>query len=234
MTPFWHWRRRTSAVDHPVIAVAHGACLEQRRIRACMRFGHRVAGEQLTVEQRTQIFFFLRFGAVVGDDLSVAGVGRLTAEHDRSPLRAAQNLVQQREPELAVALPRPARAPNAWPTNPYGAPLLSADRSPCDACHPAARTADVETPDQAARAPRERTRPPSPEPSGTRGRSRNPTTSRGSSQLNVPTTLSAAPGVEAAFNACTTSSKGIVWLTITAYSSQLAISSLVTSKISSG
>src|SRR5207342_2993317 len=44
-------------------------------------------------------------GSEVGDDLGVAGVGRLAAEHDRGPLRAAKDLVQQRELELAVALP---------------------------------------------------------------------------------------------------------------------------------
>src|SRR5205823_482903 len=42
--------------------------------------------------------------AVVSDDLGVAGVGRLAPEHDRRPLRSAQDLVEQGELELAVAL----------------------------------------------------------------------------------------------------------------------------------
>ncbi len=42
--------------------------------------------------------------SVVGDDLGVAGVGRLAAEHDGRPLRAAEDLVEQREVELAVSL----------------------------------------------------------------------------------------------------------------------------------
>ena len=41
----------------------------------------------------------------MGDDLGVAGVGRLAAEHDRRPLRAAEDLVEQRQLQLAVALP---------------------------------------------------------------------------------------------------------------------------------
>jgi hypothetical protein len=40
----------------------------------------------------------------VGDDLGVAGVGRLAAEHDRRPLGAAQHLVEQRQLQLAVPL----------------------------------------------------------------------------------------------------------------------------------
>ena len=69
-----------------------------------MRLGHRVAGEHLAVEQRLQVALLLLVGAVVGDDLGVAGVGRLAAEDDRRPLRAAEDLVQQRQLQLAVAL----------------------------------------------------------------------------------------------------------------------------------
>ena len=47
----------------------------------------------------------LLVGAVVGDDLGVAGVGRLAAEDDRGPADPAQDLVHQRELHLAVALP---------------------------------------------------------------------------------------------------------------------------------
>ena len=45
---------------------------------------------------------------------------------------------------------------------------------------------------------------------------------------------SAAPGVDAIRSASSTSANGMVWLTITAYFSQFAMMSLVTSKISSG
>src|SRR5687767_15659984 len=52
----------------------------------------------------TTLFRSLR-GAVVGDDLRVAGVGRLAAEHDRGPQRPAEDLVQQGQLQLAVTLP---------------------------------------------------------------------------------------------------------------------------------
>ena len=68
-----------------------------------MRFGHRVAGEDLALQQRAEVALLLRLGAVVGDDLGVAGVGGLAAEDDRRPLGAAEDLVQQRELDLAVA-----------------------------------------------------------------------------------------------------------------------------------
>src|SRR4029078_8361094 len=45
----------------------------------------------------------LLVSAVVGDDLGVAGVGRLAAEHRRRPLRAAEYLVHEAELQLAVA-----------------------------------------------------------------------------------------------------------------------------------
>ena len=96
--------------------------LEQRRVGAGVRFGHRVAGEQLAVEQRPQVALLLLVGAVVGDDLGVAGVGGLAAEHDRRPLRAAQDLVEQRELELAVALAAELGPEVGGPQTPSGAP----------------------------------------------------------------------------------------------------------------
>ena len=78
--------------------------VNMRRVGAGVRLGHRVAGEDLAVEQRAQVALLLLGRAVVGDDLGVAGVGRLAAEHDRRPLRPAEDLVEQRQLELAVAL----------------------------------------------------------------------------------------------------------------------------------
>ena len=42
-------------------------------------------------------------GAVVGEDLGVARVGRLTPEHDRGAVRPSEDLVEQGELHLAVA-----------------------------------------------------------------------------------------------------------------------------------
>ena len=69
-----------------------------------MWFRHRVRGEAFPVEQRLQVARFLLGSAVVGDDFGVAGVGRLTSEHERRPHRPAEDLVQQCQLQLAVAL----------------------------------------------------------------------------------------------------------------------------------
>ncbi len=75
-----------------------------------MRLGHRVAGEDLAVEERLEIALLLIVGAVVREDLGVAGVGRLAPEDDRRPLRPPEDLVEQRELELSVALAAELRA----------------------------------------------------------------------------------------------------------------------------
>jgi hypothetical protein len=93
------------AVDHPVVAVAHRTCGELRWVGAPLRFGHRIAREQFTVEQRAQVALLLLGCAVVRDDLCVAGVWGLTAEDDGRPRRAAEDLVEQRELQLPVPLP---------------------------------------------------------------------------------------------------------------------------------
>src|SRR5258708_39414625 len=77
--------------------------------RTGVRLGHRVAREQLAVEQRLEVALLLLRRAVVGDDLGVAGVGRLRAEDSGGPRRPAQDLAEQRQLELAEAL-----APEFW------------------------------------------------------------------------------------------------------------------------
>ena len=68
-----------------------------------MGLGHRVAGGDLAIEQRLQVALLLLLGAVVREDLGVAGVRRLAAEDRGRPARAAQHLVHQRELRLSVA-----------------------------------------------------------------------------------------------------------------------------------
>ncbi len=97
--------------------------VNMRRVGAGVRLGHRVAGE--ASRRRAAAggsCSFCSGGAVVGDDLGVAGVGRLAAEHDRRPLRAAEDLVQQRELELAVALAAELGAEVGGPQPLAGAP----------------------------------------------------------------------------------------------------------------
>ena len=98
-------REELPAVDDPLVPVLLGPGGEQRRVRAGVRLGHGVAREALAVEQRLQVALLLLGRAVVGDDLRVARVGRLAAEDDGRPGGSAEDLVEQRELQLAVALP---------------------------------------------------------------------------------------------------------------------------------
>ena len=82
----------------------HRAGREHRRVGAGVRLGHRVAGEASRRRAAAGGSAPSARGAVVGDDLGVAGVGRLAAEDDRRPRRPAEDLVEQRQLQLAVAL----------------------------------------------------------------------------------------------------------------------------------
>ena len=77
---------------------------EEGRIGAGVGFGHRVARRDLAIEERLQEASLLLCGAVVSEDLCVPRVGRLTAEDRRSPTRAPEDLVEQCELHLAIAL----------------------------------------------------------------------------------------------------------------------------------
>ena len=92
-------------VDAPTRPVTLGPAGELLGVRTGLGLGHRVAGEDLTVEERLEVALLLLVGAVVGDDLGVSRVGRLGPEDDGGPLRHAQDLVEQGQLELAVALP---------------------------------------------------------------------------------------------------------------------------------
>ena len=93
------------AVDDPLVAVADGVRPEQVRVRAALRLGHRVRRPHLLVEHRLEPTLLLLVGAVRGEHLHVAGVGRGRAEHLRRRRVAAEDLVEQAELELPVAGP---------------------------------------------------------------------------------------------------------------------------------
>ena len=93
------------AVDDPFVAVADGRGAEERRVGAGVGLGHRVAGRDRPVEERLEVLGLLLVGAEVGQDLGVARVRRLAAEHRRCPPRPPQQLVEQRQLHLPVALP---------------------------------------------------------------------------------------------------------------------------------
>lgn len=98
-------RKPLLAVDHPVLAVALGAGDEHSRIGAALRFGHRIAGADFTVEQRLQIAGLLLVGAEHREDLGVAGIRCLATENRWRPTGPADDLVEQRQLDLPVALP---------------------------------------------------------------------------------------------------------------------------------
>lgn len=90
-------------VDHPLVAVAHRPAGEAAGVGAAGRFGHGEGGHDPSVEERFEEFLALFLGAVVGEDLGVAGVGGLGAEDHRGPGGTAQNLVQERQLDLPHA-----------------------------------------------------------------------------------------------------------------------------------
>ena len=112
------------AVDHPLVAVALGAGHEPGRVGTTARLGHRVRRHDLLCEQRLEVALLQVVGAVVGQDLGVARVGRLTAEDDRSAVRASEDLVEQRQLDLAVAGAAEVRTEVARPQAPLAHLLL--------------------------------------------------------------------------------------------------------------
>ncbi len=93
------------AVDHPLLAVAHGARLQLRRIGAGrVRLGHAEGAAQVAGEQRMQPAILLLGRAGHREDLRVARVGRGVAERQRRDRRGAEDLVHQPEAHLAHAL----------------------------------------------------------------------------------------------------------------------------------
>jgi len=94
----------------PLVAVLHRRGGELLGVRAGLGLGHRITGEDLAVEEGQEAFLLLLLGPVVGDDLGVAGVGRLGPEHDRGPLGHPEDLAEQGQLDLAVPLAAQLRA----------------------------------------------------------------------------------------------------------------------------
>ena len=93
------------AVDHPVVAVARRAGLQQRRVRAGgVGLGHAEGRLQVAGEQRVQVPLLLLRRAGHREDLGVAGVRRRVAEHQRRQRARAEDLVHQPELHLPEAL----------------------------------------------------------------------------------------------------------------------------------
>jgi hypothetical protein len=93
------------AVDDPVVAVAHGAGLEHRRIRSGgVGLGHAERRFQVAGQERMQVALLLLRGAAHREDLGVATVRRGVSEHQRRQGAGTEDLVHQPELDLTVAL----------------------------------------------------------------------------------------------------------------------------------
>ena len=83
------------AVDDPLVAVELRARDQLGRVRAArVGLGHREAGADLAVEQRLQPALLLLLGAVLGEDLHVAGVGGGAVEDGRRDAAATHQLAE--------------------------------------------------------------------------------------------------------------------------------------------
>jgi hypothetical protein len=106
------------AVDDVVVTVADGSGRHHHRVRARhLGLGHRETGADLAGDQRSQPAGLLRLGAVLVEDLDVAGVGGVAAEDVVAQRRDTQRLGDQAvvdQPEAhAAVLPRVVRRPEA-------------------------------------------------------------------------------------------------------------------------
>ena len=109
-------RKPLVAVDHPVVAVAHGPRTERRRVRARhLGLGHREEGADAAADQRVEPAVLLLVRAEHVQDLRVARVGRLAAEDQLPPDGETDLFVQIRvveEPGAGAArLGRHVRRP---------------------------------------------------------------------------------------------------------------------------
>ena len=117
------------AVDDPLVAVLDRVGAEQVGVGAALGFGHRVGGEHLLVEQRLEPALLLLLGAVGGEHLHVAGVGRRGTEELRSGRVLAEDLVDEGELELTEVRDRPAPRRGTAPTGPGPSPAAAARRT---------------------------------------------------------------------------------------------------------
>ena len=102
-------------LDHVLVALAPGAALEDLGIGTPVRLCHGEAGHDPAFEQWHEVLLLLVLRTEMGDELRVAGIRRLTAEDARRKAAAAEDLVHERELQLAVALPAQVRRQVARP-----------------------------------------------------------------------------------------------------------------------
>ena len=149
------------------------ARLEQGRVGTAVGLGHRVCRRDLAVEERLEVAGLLLIRAEVREDLGVAGVGCLAPEDRRRPPRLAEDLVEQSELQLPVALPAKLGAEVCGPQ--ASLPHLLLQRSDdVERLGVALVVQGCRARGRGARSPPARRFRPSPAFPGTRARSRSP------------------------------------------------------------
>ena len=139
-SPLGARREPLVTVDDPLVAVAHCTRAERRRIGARhLGLGHREERAHLSSDERLEPALLLLVRPEPPQDLPVSRVGRLAAEDELTPERAADLLVQVRvdeeAPARAARLGRQVRRPQPLrPSPPRGAarrarPASSSSRS---------------------------------------------------------------------------------------------------------
>ena len=91
------------AGDYPVVAIPHRHAAQIGGVRSALRLGHREGREDVAVQQRLEILRLLFLGTEHGEDLAIARVRPLAAEHHRPECRGAEHLVHISELDRAAA-----------------------------------------------------------------------------------------------------------------------------------
>ena len=114
------------AVDHPLVAVAVGLGLDQRRVGAGdLRLGHREARPGGALAQRAEVLLLLLVGRPVQQRVLVALVGRLGVEHERADADLGGLGRHGRHRRRAERHPAPLRRHVRQPQPPVVAGLLA-------------------------------------------------------------------------------------------------------------
>ena len=91
-------------VEHPFVAIQGGATGKLPRIRPGLGLGHRIARDDIAIEQRLEILRLLFVGPEAGEDFGIAGIGRLGTEHYRRKSTPPENFIHEAQFDLAKAL----------------------------------------------------------------------------------------------------------------------------------
>ena len=92
-------------VNDPLITITRRGTQELSGIGTSLRLSHGIARGDFRIEQGFEVFFFLFRSTELGENLSVAGIRRLTAKNAGTEATAPENFVHQAEADLTITLP---------------------------------------------------------------------------------------------------------------------------------